>query len=169
MIGPPQVIAEATDCAGLVDAFRARKEALGLSNEALEHLLQLSGGHVDKLLGPSRERGLSGVTLDVMLSGLGLKLLVAIDPAGVERWAPRWASAGHRDAKQVRDTPRIAKALIARARPFVLREAAARASRARWGRVSPELRSALMREVSLARWHPHANASEPAAQQETAQ
>ena len=38
MIGPPQVLAEATCCDELVDAFRSRKAALGLSNEAIDHI-----------------------------------------------------------------------------------------------------------------------------------
>jgi len=168
MIGPPQVVAEATCCSELVDAFQAHRQKIGLSNEAIEHLVPLSAGHCDKVLGPSRERGLSGVTLDGMLSVMGLKLLVAIDPAGVARMAPRWANMGHRDVKQVRaSTSRISRAL-ARTRSRVLSEAARHAAGLRWKGVSSELRSRLMREVSLARWHPTAVASEPAAQAETA-
>ena len=168
MIGPPQVIAEATCCAELVDAFRSRKEALGLSNEAMEHLLQLCAGHLDKIL--SQTRGLTQLSIDGLLSALGVKLLVAVDPEQVQRMLPRWANEGHRDEKQVRRPPaRIRKALVVRVRPLVLREAALHAAGARWKGVSPELRSTLMRQVAQARWHASAVASRPAAQQETAQ
>jgi hypothetical protein len=167
VIGPPQILAEARCCAELVDAFRSRKEELKLSNEAVEHLLQLCAGHVDKIL--SQTRGLSQLSIDGLLSAMGLKLLVAIDPEQVARMAPRWENEGHRDAKQVRRPPaRIRKVLMARVRPLILREAATRAARARWRGTSPELRSTLMRQVARARWHACADASEPAAEQETA-
>jgi hypothetical protein len=167
VIGPPQIVAEARSCAELVDAFRARKEELKLSNEAVEHLLQLCAGHVDKIL--SQTRGLSQLSIDGLLSTLGLRLFVAIDPEQVQRMAPRWANEGHRDEKQVRRPPaRIRKALMARVRPLVLSEAATRAARARWRGTSPELRSRLMRDLARARWNARAVASEPVAQQETA-
>ena len=97
MIGPPEVIFDARCCADLVDAFRARKEALGLSNEAIEHLIPLTAGHCDKAIGLSGTRGLTQLTIDGMLSSLGLKLLVAIDPEQVQRMRPRWENAGARD------------------------------------------------------------------------
>jgi hypothetical protein len=100
-----------------------------------------------------------------MLSSLGLKLLVAIDPEQVQRMRPRWENAGARDQLQVRPPSRISKMLLSRARPYVIREATRKAASVRWRGISPELRSRLMREVSLARWHPTAVASEPAAQQ----
>jgi hypothetical protein len=166
MIGPPQVIAEATCCAELVDAFRARKEELGLSNEAAEHLLHLCAGHLDKIW--SQTRGLSQVTIDGLLSAMGLRLLVAIDPEQVKRMASRWKNEGLRDAKQVRRPPaRIRKVLMARVRPLVLREAARHAASHRWRGIPPELRSTLMRQVSLARWHPTAVGSRPEPQAET--
>ena len=165
MIGPPEVIFDARCCADLVDAFRARKEALGLSNEAIEHLIPLTAGHCDKVIGLSGTRGLSQLTIDGMLLSLGLKLLVAIDPEQVARMAPRWANMGHRQTKQVRPPARISKMLLSRARPYVIREAARKAASVRWRGISPELRSRLMREVSLARWHPTAVASGPAAEE----
>jgi hypothetical protein len=162
VIGPPQVIAEATCCAELVDAFRARKEALGLSNEAVEHLIPLAAGHCDKVIGLSGTRGLSQLTIDGLLSSLGLRLLIAIDPAAVARMAPRWANEGRRDAKQVRtSTSRIAKAMIARARPVVLRDLGRRAGQARWRGIDPKLRSRLMSELARLRWDASRVASRP--------
>jgi hypothetical protein len=168
VIGPPQVLAEATCCAELIEALRSRKEALGLSNEAIEHLIPLTAGHCDKVIGLSGTRGLSPLTIDGMLSSLGLKLLVAIDPEPVSRMRSRWENAGARDQRQVRPPARISKMLLSRAKPYVIREAARKAASVRWRGISPELRSRLMREVSLARWHACAVASEPAPQQETA-
>jgi hypothetical protein len=158
MIGPPRVIAEATCCAELVDAFRARKEALGLSNEAVEHLIPLAAGHCDKVLGPSGTRGLSQTTLDGMLNALGLKLLVAIDPEQVARMRSRWEG---RDLRQVRPPAKVAAALIARARPAVLRELGRRAGQARWRGIDPKLRSRLMSELARLRWDASRVASRP--------
>jgi hypothetical protein len=148
MIGPRQVLAEATCCAELVDAFRARKEALGLSNEAVEHLIPLAAGHCDKVLGPSGTRGLSQTTLDGLLNALGLKLLVAINPEQVARMRSRWQG---RVQQQVRPPAKVAAALIARARPVVLRQLASKAATARWSRTTPEKRRAIMRSVWTAR------------------
>jgi hypothetical protein len=146
VIGPPQTLAEARSCAELVDAFRARKEALGLSNEAADHLIRLTAGHVDKVL--SGTRGLSALTLDGMLSVLGLKLLVAIDPDQVARMRPRWEG---RDQRQVRPPARIGAVLLRRARPVVMRAAAKAAVAARWSRTTPETRREIMRAVWMAR------------------
>jgi hypothetical protein len=111
MIGPPRVIAEATCCAELVAAFHTRaKEDLALSNAALDHLLNQSSGHADKVW--SGTRSLSADMLDKMLSRLGLKLLVAIDPDGVARISHRWE---RRNEQAVRAAARVGKELIARA------------------------------------------------------
>jgi hypothetical protein len=158
MIGPPEFFFEVRSCADLIEAFRARKEALGLSNEAIEHLIPLAAGHCDKAIGLSGTRGLSPLTIDGLLSSLGLKLLVAIDPEQVARMRPRWEG---RDKRQVRPAARISKMLLSRARPFVLREAARKAASVRWRGVSPELRSALMKKAALTRWHASAVASRP--------
>jgi hypothetical protein len=53
------VFGEATDHEGLVAALYARKEAIGVSDRVLDEISGLSPGHVSKLIGPGRERGLS--------------------------------------------------------------------------------------------------------------
>jgi hypothetical protein len=64
---------------------------------SIEHLIPLTAGHCDKAIGLSGTRGLTQLTIDGMLSSLGLKLLVAIDPEQVQRMRPRWENAGARD------------------------------------------------------------------------
>jgi hypothetical protein len=149
VIGPVQVLFEVRCCAELVDAFRARKDALGLSNEATDHLIRLTAGHTDKVL--SGTRGLSPLTLDGMLSVLGLKLLVAIDPDQVARMRPRWEG---RDQRQVRLPARVGAALLKRARPEILRSFSRKGGQARWKGTTPELRRKLMRAVWKARTVP---------------
>jgi hypothetical protein len=156
MIGGHETVLGVATCHDeLIEVLRVRKAALGLSNELLDHLMPATSGHCDKLLGPSQERGLSRSSLDGMLSALGLQLLVAVDPVQSARMQPQWES---RDAKQVRPPARLAAALVKRARPLVLSQLARKANDARWSRVSPELRSRLMRELAKARWRASADA-----------
>ena len=147
--GHETVIGVATSHDELVGMFRARKDALGLSNELLDHLIPLTSGHTDKILGPCQVKGLSRISLDGMLSALGLQLLVAIDSVQSARMQPRWQS---RDARAVRQPARLAAAILKRARPLVLSQLASKGGGARWKRVSPEARSALMRAAARARW-----------------
>jgi hypothetical protein len=130
--------------------LRERQIALGLSNEALGHIARLSDGHADKLLGPSRQRGLSQISLDALMGALAVKLIIAEDAEQAARMRPHWEG---KDAKQVRLPSRVAKDLIARVRPAVLRQLASKAATARWSRTSPEKRRAIMQTVSAARRH----------------
>jgi|SRR6516162_2352183 len=135
----------------LVDAMRARKESLGLSNAFVDDLIMLAGGHCDKLLGPARKRGLSPFTMDAMLSALALKLIVVEDIEQAARMQSRWDS---RDARQVRSpvrTAAIGAAMVRRARPAVIRELGRRGGVARWRGVAPEVRRELMTAVSWSR------------------
>jgi hypothetical protein len=143
-----------------------RKSALGLSNELLDHLIPLSSGHCDKVLGPSRQRGLSQVTLDGMLAALALKLVVVEDPEQAARMRSRWEG---RDHRQLRPPARIAKATLRHATPHVVRELGRRGGLKTWRKIpDPRLRGRLMSELAKLRWHADRSASAPAAQQETA-
>jgi hypothetical protein len=99
----------------------------------------------------SGTRGLSALTLDGMLSVLGLKLLVAIDPDQVARMRPRWEG---RDQRQVRLPARVGAALLKRARPEIIRAFSRKGGQARWRGTTPELRRKLMRAVWKARTVP---------------
>jgi len=176
MIGPPQVLAEATCCDELVDAFRARKTALRLSNEAIDHIIPLAAGrwplaagHCDKLIGPSQTRGLSQLSLDGMLAALALKLIVVVDPDQVARMSPLWENTGRRDNKMVRScTTRVAKVTLARAQPHVVRELGRRGGLKTWRTIDSRLRSKLMSALAKRRWHADRSASAAVSQQETA-
>jgi hypothetical protein len=150
VIGPPKWIGEAASHDELVALLRERQLALGLSNETLDHIALLSAGHADKLLGPGRQRGLSQLSLDALLGALGIKIIVVEDEAMAARMRPHWQG---KDIRQVRMPARVAKDLIARVRPAVLRQLASKAATARWSRTSPEKRRAIMRAVSAARRH----------------
>jgi hypothetical protein len=98
--------------------------------------------------------------IDKMLFGMGLKLLVAIDPEGVARTRHRWEK---RNERAVRPPSRIGKELIARARPAVLRQLASKAATTRWSRTTPETRRAIMAAVTMARANVRARQSPSAA------
>jgi hypothetical protein len=160
MIGPPVLLGEATSHDELISVMIVRKAQLGLSNEFIDNTIPLSDGHTDKILGPSRERGLSQLTLDAMLSVLALKLIVVEDARQAARMKSRWSG---RDCRMLRPPARIGAALIKRARPAVLRAAAAAAAKARWSGTTPELRRLVMRSVWMARRNVRAHQSDCAA------
>ena len=164
-IGPPKWIGEAASHDELVAVLRERQLALGLSNELVDHVALLSSGHCDKLLGPGRQRGLSQLSLDALMAALAVKLLVVEDGAMAARMRPHWQG---KDAKQVRMPSRVAKDLIARVRPAVLRDLGRRAGQARWRGIDPKLRSRLMSELARLRWDASKVASETAPQAEPA-
>lgn len=159
MIGPPKWIGEAASHDELVTILRERQLALGLSNELVGHVARLSDGHVDKLLGPARQRGLSQLSLDALMGVLAVKLIVAEDAEQAARMKPHWQG---KDNRQVRLPSRIAKDLIARVRPVVLQQLASRAATIKWSRIDKERRRQIMRAVTMARlrrartWSPSA-------------
>jgi hypothetical protein len=159
------VLGEATDHESLVCLLAARKEQLGISNELLDDVALLSSGHVSKILGPRRERGLTSITIDALLGALAVRLVVVEDEAQALVMKGRWEG---RDHRALRTPARVGAALVKRVRPLVLRELGRRAGKARWRGIDPKLRSRLMRELARLRWHANRDASEPSPQQETA-
>ena len=134
------IIGETQTHDGLVDLLRARQESLQLSNEVLDHLALFTSGHSDKLLGPSRSRGLSQISLDSLLASLALKLIIVEDEAGAELMRPKWEGRDQRQVRSVR--ARIAKATLRHATPHVVRELGRRGGKAAWRKIDPRLRAA---------------------------
>jgi hypothetical protein len=145
----PEYLGVATCHDELIGVLRERQLALGISNETLDHITLLSAGHVDKLLGPSRQRGLSRVSLDALLGALALQLIVVEDREQAERMRSRWIS---KDDRQVRaSTRRISKTMLARARSHIVRDLGRSGGKARWRGIGPEVRREIMTAVSWAR------------------
>jgi hypothetical protein len=86
----------------LVIALRTVKEFIGLSNETVEEIAGITKGHIDKLIGPKREKKIGARTLDLILGALAIQLRVEIDPDQAQRVAGRWQG---RNSKQVRVRP----------------------------------------------------------------
>jgi hypothetical protein len=156
------ILGEATSHNELIEAMRARKEALGLSNAWIEHAMNLSEGHCDKILGPARERGLSQLSIDGLLSVLAIKLIIVEDETAAARIRPMWSG---RNQAQVRPPARIAASLIRRALPHAARELGRRGGLKTWRNIAPQVRTKLMTDLIKRRWSKERSVSPPAPQQ----
>lgn len=103
--------------AELADALAAGKNFRGLSNESLEALCLFARGHVDKMLGPSREKNIGARSLDYLLAALALRLRIEPDPEQERRMRSRWEG---RNSKQVRQCQPVSKAMLEKCRPIIL-------------------------------------------------
>jgi hypothetical protein len=84
-----QPLAECRTYSELVQALRARSDALKLSRGALDFATGLQGGYCGKLLSPIPIRALGPLSLGAILTALGLKLQVVVDPEMVARIGAR--------------------------------------------------------------------------------
>src|SRR3954453_22826872 len=79
-----------TDYAGLIQAFRDRRDELDVGHEVLCEIGGLQSGYVSKLLAPQPMKNLGPVSFGALLGGLGLAVIVVEDPAAVARVRGRW-------------------------------------------------------------------------------
>jgi hypothetical protein len=109
------------DYDSLIDALRAVKDHLQISNETLEEIAGLTRGHVDKLLGPSKSKTVGRAVLGLLLGGLGVRLRVEVDLEQAQKMAHRWE---RRRADHVREQTRLSKQILELAKPIILSQAA---------------------------------------------
>jgi hypothetical protein len=105
-----------------------RAAELGYSHASLEDVCGLAQGHVGKVFGPSRSKGLGFDTFYLLLPALGLKFILATDRDALHRYAERGLK---RNGNQARvgnlAQQQVSKRIISRVqRYFGLRSAAAR-------------------------------------------
>lgn len=153
MTGPlaPIVIRSLDD---LLDAFRARKDELRLSNETVDRLAGIASGHCDKTLGPSQKRKLTRLTFDLFLDVLALEIHVVpnLDAARVmeKRWEGR---IGNYRAKDYRHVPnRIGKRIIEQAKPLLMAELGKLGAQKLNGMRTAAHRSESARNAAQSRW-----------------
>jgi hypothetical protein len=159
MIGPPRCLGEVSSCEELATVLRSRQDELQLSNQFLDYIIPVSEGHTNKILGPARSRGLTALSLNGLLSALALRPRVVEDPAQLALMRPRYEQ---RDAGQVRASrTRIAKEVIKRAKPAVVRALGRSGGLKTWRMIDPRLRSQRMRELAKRRWGAKRSASAP--------
>ncbi len=132
----------------LIEAIRARKAELGLSDATVDSISGLALGHTGKLLGPAQVKTLGKVSMGLMLQALGLVLIVAEDPEQTERMRAQYVQ---RESGSVRDgnyASPVSKRLMSRVfTPFAKQGGIARMSK-----LSPEQRSDLARRAARKRW-----------------
>jgi hypothetical protein len=140
-----------------VEGYALRKEQLGLSNANLESICNMAAGVVDKLLGPSRSKGVGATADDEFMKGLAVDFIMVASPEKLKMIEAEYES---RVATNVRAPRRVAKSAVRRvmkelARKSVLAMLAsgkqARASKggnARAKKLSKEQRSAIARAAA---------------------
>lgn len=138
------------DFAELADALATLKSYRGLSNEALEELTGLTAGAVDKMLGPTRVKGIGKQSLPWLLTALAGRLILEPDPDQEKLIASRWEK---RNGSQVRvNAHDLSSDLLQRARAVIFREHIRKATIARLTKIPPHKRSQIARHAAKARW-----------------
>lgn len=134
----------------LIEAFRAVKDRLGLSNTWCDEVGGFTRGQTDKVLGPTRAKGLSPMLLQTYCSLFAVKLEMVVDLEQAKVMEARWDG---RDTSQVRmDTGRISKKLVERAKPVVMKHLAAAGGKASGAMRTGSQGSEIMRKVAKSRW-----------------
>jgi hypothetical protein len=137
---------------GLVEALHARKAELNLSNSYVEDSLHMAAGGVDKLLGPSRVKGLTLLVALDLVELFGCKLMLLPCPETEARMRSKWEQ---RDARKVHPSKRVSKTILARAAPLLF-AALGRAGGARRAEcLTAKQRREIARAAALSRWRLH--------------
>lgn len=135
---------QAINVSQFIDAIRARQLALGLTSAELERRMNLSDGHVDKILGPSRTKGFGLVILDRLMKQLAFTVVLVPN-------AEREARLGeYKRSRGSWDNHRISKVAVERAKPVVLSQFAMAGVEARKRELTGELRTKIARKAGKA-------------------
>jgi hypothetical protein len=103
-----QVVGVARSYDEFVEALRRRKDQLGLSNECVEHIGDLTAGFCDKLIGPSQTKKFGRFSLDAMLGVLGLSVVVVVDDTKVRAVKRRYERRDDRMTRMAQDRRKTA-------------------------------------------------------------
>jgi hypothetical protein len=108
----------------MLDALRMARVMRGLSNDFCDERGGLTRGHVDKVLGPSQAKPLSGMVFDTLTALFAVKFIMVRDLEAEALMEPKWEG---RDTSNVRTGEhRVGKYVLERARPKLLQEFGAR-------------------------------------------
>jgi hypothetical protein len=115
-----EVIAVVRSTDDMIEAFRAIKGQLGLSNVLCDKLAGLAEDHTNKILGPRRVKNLGPMTFDIFCELFGVEFQMVINLDAVRRMESRWEQ---RNNERVRtENRRPGREVIERVRPYVMRE-----------------------------------------------
>jgi hypothetical protein len=76
--------------AELLDAIRARRDALNISHETIDGIAGLQSGYTSKLLAPVPIKNLGPMSMGPLLGALGVALVLIEDEALVAKVRGRW-------------------------------------------------------------------------------
>jgi hypothetical protein len=103
-----------------IEAMRIAKEWRNLSFKTLDELGGFTQGHMERVIGPRREKGMSPFVFQMLCSLLAVKFVMVPDDEQAARMAAKWE---RRDLSNVRlETGRVSKHILERARPNLLQE-----------------------------------------------
>lgn len=103
----------------VIEAFCAAREMRNVSYKWLDECGGFCFGHLNKIMGARREKGVSPFVFQMLCSMLAVKFVMVPDPEQEARMRDRWEG---RDLSNVRDSFRISARQIDRVRPHVLKE-----------------------------------------------
>lgn len=134
----------------LLEAFAARKAELELSNDFVDEVGGLTRGHCDKVLGPTRAKRLSPMTLDLFLEVFALEIVVRPNAEAMARMETRWEQ---RKPDRVRIEPnRVSRRILRRAGPLIFKEMGKIGGQVRNHMLTPKHRRQIARKAARARW-----------------
>ena len=134
----------------LIEALRAAKELRNLSFKVIDDLGGFTQGHMERVIGPRREKGMSPFVFQMLCSLLAVKLEMVFDPEQAAKMLAKWEG---RDSSNVRiEKGRVSKSLLERAKPHILRDLSSIGNAARHSKLPPELRTAIARRAAEALW-----------------
>jgi hypothetical protein len=108
-------LAEIRSQGDMLDAMRTARVMRNLSNELCDDRCGLTRGHVDKCLGPTEAKKLSGMMFDTLTAFFAVKFIMVRDLEAEARMAAKWQG---RDTSNVRVSQnRMGKYFLDRARP----------------------------------------------------
>jgi len=139
----------------MIEALRARKAELAISNETLDRLTQWAPGYAGKVLGDAQSRRLGPLTLWEMLAALGVGLQL-VEVMTAEELATRFGDKiVSRNGLQAREANRLAKLgrrAVNRALPEIVRELGKRGGKARMANMTKRQMRQHQRRAGKARW-----------------
>ncbi|MDI3563544.1 hypothetical protein [Bradyrhizobium sp. Arg816] len=134
----------------LIEALRAAKEMRNLSFKTLDALGDFTEGHMERVIGPRREKGMSPFVFQMLCSLLAVKLEMVFDPDQANKMEAKWEG---RDTSNVRlEKGRVSKSLLERAKPHVLKDFAKAGGKASGAMRTGSQGSEIMRKIAKQGW-----------------
>lgn len=146
---PDEPIAVITGHESMVEAFRIAKDLRNLSNQFCDDAGDFTDGQTDKVLGPTGTKNLGQVTIDEFMKMFAVKFVMVRDLDAEACMKDVWE--GRQSSHVRRDTKRLSKALVERAKPIIFSENGKRGGLARM-KIPREVRVKLARRAAVIRW-----------------